>query len=172
MKILQKGFTLIELLVVIAIIGILSSVVLASLNSARNRGANATIKSNLANFRAQAELIQDNRLNSGSIGYAGAGLAANSNCPTTAGDTTIFNVSGNPGTFNFIDSARSAAGGNASAAKCVSLPTGGPATSWMIWVTLRVPEVISGTTYGWWCADSNGSSKPQTTAAGSNTQCP
>ncbi len=55
----QKGFTLIELLVVIAIIGILSSVVLASLNSARNKGANAAVKSNLANIRAQAEIVYD-----------------------------------------------------------------------------------------------------------------
>ncbi len=55
----QKGFTLIELLVVIAIIGILSSVVLASLNTARDKGANAAIKSNLANIRAQAEIVYD-----------------------------------------------------------------------------------------------------------------
>ena len=55
----NKGFTLIELLVVIAIIGILSSVVLASLNSARNRGSDAAIKNNLANIRPQAEIIYD-----------------------------------------------------------------------------------------------------------------
>lgn len=56
---LNKGFTLIELLVVIAIIGILSSVVLASLNTARGKGADAAVKSNLANMRAQAELFYD-----------------------------------------------------------------------------------------------------------------
>ena len=57
----NKGFTLIELLVVIAIIGILASVVLASLSSARNKGADAAIKSNLANMRAQAEIYLDSR---------------------------------------------------------------------------------------------------------------
>ena len=55
----NQGFTLIELLVVIAIIGILSSVVLASLNTARGKGADAAIKSTLANTRAAAEMVYD-----------------------------------------------------------------------------------------------------------------
>jgi prepilin-type N-terminal cleavage/methylation domain-containing protein len=60
MKKLQKGFTLIELLVVIAIIGILSSIVLASLSSARSKGTDAAITSTLSNMRAQAELFASN----------------------------------------------------------------------------------------------------------------
>lgn len=56
---LRRGFTLIELLVVIAIIGILASVVLASLNSARDKGEDAALKSNLNNIRAQAEIVYD-----------------------------------------------------------------------------------------------------------------
>lgn len=56
---LSRGFTLIELLVVIAIIGILSSVVLASLNSARVKGRDARRISDMRQMQLALELYQD-----------------------------------------------------------------------------------------------------------------
>ena len=79
---LKRGFTLIELLVVIAIIGILASVILASLNSARDKGSDAAIKSNLNNMRAQAELSYDDNSRS----YANVCTDA-ANMVTAAGGT-------------------------------------------------------------------------------------
>jgi prepilin-type N-terminal cleavage/methylation domain-containing protein len=87
MKSFKKGFTLIELLVVVAIIGILASVVLASLNSARTKGEDAAIKANLSNIRAQAELFYDS---------------------TTGGDGTYSDVCDDPN----VSAAVTAAGGH------------------------------------------------------------
>lgn len=55
----SKGFTLIELLVVVAIIGILSSIVLASLNSARQKGRDARRVSDLKQLQLALELYYD-----------------------------------------------------------------------------------------------------------------
>ena len=83
----KRGFTLIELLVVIAIIGILASVVLASLNSARDKGSDAAIKSSINNLRAEAELWYDNHTSS----YTGfcASITTASSSVANAGGTLV-----------------------------------------------------------------------------------
>ncbi|MEI8249241.1 MAG: type II secretion system protein [Candidatus Taylorbacteria bacterium] len=61
------GFTLIELLVVIAIIGILSSVVLVSLNSARNKGKDTHIISAVSQARTVMESLSNGSDYSGAL---------------------------------------------------------------------------------------------------------
>ena len=53
---MKKGFTLIELLVVVSLIGVLSTLVIANLNSARERARDAQRKSDLRNIQTALRL--------------------------------------------------------------------------------------------------------------------
>jgi len=153
----KKGFTLIELLVVIAIIGILSSVVLANLNSARTKGADAAIQSNLSNLRSQAELYYDTTGN-GSYGAIGSASSFNF-CFTTAANTLFVNAK----IRQFIDAAYDASGNNSNI-RCGAFPVGGPVSSYIVSVPLK--------SSGFWCIDSQGASKRHANAIGAATACP
>lgn len=146
----KKGFTLIELLVVIAIIGILSSVVLASLNTARDKAKDAAIKSSMQTIRVQAELYYDD--NSNAYGVA-------TDCSTAL---TMFNhaaiASAAPIALAITEINNQSSG----SATCDA--TGGQA--WAVSAPL-----VAGASPGHWCTDSTGRALEKTAALVGNTDC-
>ena len=84
----KKGFTLIELLVVIAIIGLLATIVLVSLNNARNKANDTKIKADLSQVMLAVEMYYSD-INS----YPATGWAALS---TALSPTYIQNMPSHP----------------------------------------------------------------------------
>ncbi len=93
---IKNGFTLIELLVVIALIGILSTLVLANLNSARERSRDTQRKSDLRSIQTALRLYYNDVGGfpaSSSYVIQGCGSAGISACPwgsQWARGTTIY----------------------------------------------------------------------------------
>ena len=153
-KIRSRGFTLIELLVVIAIIGILSAVVLASLNTARGKGQDAAVQSDLDGIRTEAEIYYGGK---GANSYGAAG----GNTCTFAG--SLFDSAQDATIARQITAAENANGSP-------SLVCGSNASAYA--VESQLPSTIGGTA-AYWCVDSTGVSAQKTTAlvAGA-TACP
>jgi prepilin-type N-terminal cleavage/methylation domain-containing protein len=145
----SKGFTLIELLVVIAIIGILSSVVLASLNTARNKGSEAAIKANLANIRPQAEIIYDAQ---GCYGDNDGGTTCAAFTKATCSNATDNTLFKDTTVWGQISAAKSASGSSA-LTSCESVTTSGGA--WAVAVQRKDDTTEA------WCVDSTGQAKTE-----------
>jgi len=154
----RSGFTLIELLVVVAIIGILASVVLASLNSARNKGKDAAIKSSLSSLRAAAEIDYDTNGNYGTNGAFG-GICVETG--GAAGESAL-TATGEYGKVRDAIIAQN----STSVPVCNEFGAAAASTSYVAWV----PLVSTGQ---WFCIDSTGVAKSLTAApAAGATTCP
>jgi len=125
----RRGFTLIELLVVIAVIGILTSVILGSVNTVRDKSVDTAVRMNVRGIRDHMALYYD----ANGLTYADA----------CASDPSIANA---------VASAREAVSsvltpGGQGDGECVSTDA-----EWAVWVNLKSTPANA------WCVDSAGMS--------------
>lgn len=151
----SRGFTLIELLVVIAIIGILSSVVLASLNTARTKGNDAGVKANLNTVGTQAALYLSD--NDNSYGTFNNGTANNPGTCPTSGTGSVFHES----TIAKAIASALVDAGTGGATLCVSNGSEYAAA-------VARPETVNST---YWCVDSKGSHCGVTSLVNTSCSC-
>jgi prepilin-type N-terminal cleavage/methylation domain-containing protein len=148
---MKSGFTLIELLVVIAIIGVLSSVVMSSITTARVKAYDAKVKGQLSNIRSAAEVYFSTRFNYGASTTANACITI----PPTAG-TMFADTASNLAQLSI--SSNYPVGEN-------TIVCNSSGTAYAVGDNLSAGS-------GYWCVDSTGVSRSSTTALTTGVTCP
>lgn len=156
----RSGFTLLELIIVITIIGIFIAIALSYLGQSREKGGDATIKSNLVNARSQAEVFFANADGS----YEGVCLAASTDGIRRHVQGAMRAYGADPKSGEYADGTSSTG---------VTEECHDSVDAYAVWVPLSGSTVASPRA---WCIDSRNNSKLETgvgnvLAAGA-TQCP
>jgi prepilin-type N-terminal cleavage/methylation domain-containing protein len=144
----SSGFTLIELLVVIAIIGVLSSVVMASLNLSRQKAKDAAIVEIMKNIRVQSAIHYDSQ---NPVQYGTTDSVGN-DCDDAG---TLFS---DPNILLGINSLVSEVPGGAAGMQCDASDQ-----TWAVSVNLNLGQV--------WCTDYRGISELKGTLLGTYLDC-
>jgi len=161
----RDGFTLVELLMVISIISLLSSVILASLNSARQRANISNIQEELTQIEKQSALYYNTDYgNYGPFSFNGGNnlIFPCAQDGTTGGSwpwaisnfaSTIFGTTTADGSLNILNALKANSGWTAAQPTVWCLVSGTIATAASDWaISVRDPS----NTKNYFCADSNG----------------